>query len=217
MEQNESPKGSHYEARRATLEDLPGLRLLWQAGHLPVQELEKRFTEFQVIRNSQGEAVGAMGLRIEGGQGQIHSEAYANAADAAGLRALLWERVLRLAKNNGLVRLWTPATVSFYREKGMGEPDEATRGKIPPGFGSPGAEWLVLKLKEESQPQLSLEQELTLFAEHQKGEVERMQKQREMLKLFAYGFLLVVLGGLGALIYVVFIWLPRRRRRRQAP
>ena len=48
--------------------------------------------------------------------------------DAAGIVTCDNER-LYLRKNNGLVRLWTPATVSFYREKGMAEPDEATLAK----------------------------------------------------------------------------------------
>lgn len=212
MEQDEHTRGALQEGRRATLEDLPGLRALWQKAHMPVQDLEKRFTEFQLLRNAQGQIVAAMALHIERNQGQIHGEVYANPADAPRLRPLLWERVMRLAKNNGLVRLWTPATVSFYREMGMGEPDEIMRAKIPPGFGSPGADWLVLNLREESQPHLSMEQELELFAAHQKAEAQRMQRQRESLKLIAYGILLVVLGAFGALIYVVFFWLPRRRR-----
>ena len=214
MEQEASPQGNRYEGRRATIEDLPSLRGLWQSAHLPVAELEKRFTEFQVVTNTVREVVAAMGLRIQASQGHIHSEAYVNPAEAPALRPILWERVLRLARNNGLVRLWAHPTVSFYREQGLAEPDEATRAKLPAGFGAPNADWVVLKLKEETQPQLSIEQELALFAEHQKGQTERMHEQTQKLKLFAYGFLLIVLGGLGALIYFVFFFLPRRRRRR---
>ena len=95
--------GNQYHGRRATLEDLAQLRGLWQQAHLPSPELEKRFTEFQVITNGEGRLVGAIGLHVERQQGHIHSEAYADFETAPGVRPLLWERILRLAKNNGLV------------------------------------------------------------------------------------------------------------------
>ena len=216
MEEQASTSHNHYEGRRATLDDLPHLRSLWQQSNLPAGELEKRFTEFQVVTNREGQIVGAAGLHVERQQGHIHSEAYAGFDDEAGIRPLLWERILRLAKNNGLLRLWTPATVSFYRDQGMVEVDDATRAKIPPGFGSPYAEWLVLKLKDETQPHLSLDQEFTLFTEQQKGEGERMMRQAQVFKLLAYLLLAVVLGALGLLVYFVFYRLPRNRNRKPA-
>ena len=94
----------------------------------------------------------------------------------------------------------------------MVEVDEATRAKIPPGFGSPYADWMVLQLKDESHPQLSIEQEFALFADHQKGESERVMRQAQMLRMLAYLLLAAVLGALGLLVYFVFFRIPRRRQ-----
>ena len=209
MDEQTESQAATYEGRRATLEDLPELRSLWQKALLPVSELEKRFTEFQLIRDGAGRVVAAIGLHMEGGQGNLHSEVYANPGDAPTLRPMLWERIVRLAKNNGLLRLWTPATVHFYREQGMIDVDDATRPKIPPGFGSPNADWLVLKLRDENHAQLSLDQEFAIFTEQQKSEAEQVKRQAQVFKLVAYLLLMAVLLALGVLAYIVFFRLRR--------
>jgi N-acetylglutamate synthase-like GNAT family acetyltransferase len=199
---DESPE-SAYQTRRATLEDLPQLRALWQGAHLDPVELEKRFTEFQIALNGEGEVAGAIGLQMNKLHGLVHSEAFANPGEAAEIRPLLWPRILTVAKNNGLQRIWALPTTSFYREQGMTDIDDALRAKLPEGFGSPMADWVTLKLKEESPGAGSIEKEFEVFAMAQRAESEKVMDQAKAFKLIAYGLLILVLGALGILAFIV--------------
>src|SRR5262249_43479573 len=61
------------QVRRATIEDLQKLIVLWQQEGLPWQELEKRFKEFQVVEGEESELLGTVGLQISGHEGCLHS------------------------------------------------------------------------------------------------------------------------------------------------
>jgi N-acetylglutamate synthase-like GNAT family acetyltransferase len=192
-----------YHARRATLEDLPGLKALWAAERLPVTELEKRFTEFQLVLDGRGQIAGAVALRMHKLHGHIHSEIFARRDDAAVLRPMLWQRVLTVAKNNGLARLWTMPTASFYREQGLADVDETIRAKLPEPFGSPNSDWISLKLKEENQNAISLEKEFEIFAQSQKDATEQLMTKAKAFRLMAYALLVLALGALAVLIVAV--------------
>lgn len=192
---------SPHQSRRATLEDLPELRSLWDGARLPVPELEKRFTEFQVATSAEGNIVGALGLQIQKQQGLIHSEAFTQPEISIETRPLLWQRVLAVAKNNGLTRLWTLPTAAFYREQGFADIDEAQRAKLPEGFGNPAVDWVTLKLKDDSLAAVTMEKEFEVFAMAQKEESQRMIDQAKTLRLVAYGLLFLALGGVALLAW----------------
>lgn len=198
---DESPIGA-YATRRATLEDLPQLRAFWQQERLPVEELEKRFTEFQIALDSSGQIIGAMGLQISKLHGLVHSEVFADPSQAAEIRPLLWPRILAVAKNHGLARLWALPTTSFYREQGMTDIDDTLRAKLPEGFGSPMADWVTLKLKEENAATGSIEKEFEVFALAQRLESERLMSQAKSFRVVAYGLLVLALGALALLAFV---------------
>ena len=205
-EENATPT---YQARRATLEDLPALRSLWHTARLPGEELEKRFTEFQVVPASDGNILAAVGLQMLRQQGYIHSEAFTDPALAAELRPLLWQRTLTVAKNNGLLRIWTLPTAHFYREQGFVDVDDALKQKVPAEFGNPGADWISLKLKDEAV--ISAEREFEIFAMAQREESERMISRAKSFKVLAYGFLFLSLIGIAVLAYI-YTRVSRRRR-----
>src|SRR5687767_6620537 len=64
------------QVRRATIDDLPKLAPLWREENLDVNDLEKRFKEFQVVEGPGGEIIGALGLQIAGQEGRLHSEVF---------------------------------------------------------------------------------------------------------------------------------------------
>jgi N-acetylglutamate synthase-like GNAT family acetyltransferase len=196
-EENTLPK---YQARRATLEDLPALRSLWDRAKLPTQELEKRFTEFQVVPGDDGNILAAVGLQLLKQNGYIHSEVFSDPSFAVEVRPPLWHRIITVAKNNGLHRLWTLPTAAFYREQGFLDVDEGLRQKIPVEFGNPGADWISLKLKDEAV--ISAEREFEIFAMAQREESARMISQAQSLRLIAYILLFVSLIGVAVLAFV---------------
>src|SRR3954464_4726121 len=106
------------KARRATFEDLPQLIALWTLEHLNPKELEKRFTEFQVIEEG-GEVIGAVGLQISAHHGLLHSESIGRADISDQIRQTLWDRVKVVALNHSLDRMWTDLRASHWRKVGF--------------------------------------------------------------------------------------------------
>jgi|SRR6185503_6789790 len=179
-------------ARRATIEDLQKLTPLWAQEGLPAQELSKRFQEFQVVDGPGGELVGAVGLQITGHEGRLHSEAFLHAEDAESLRARLWERVQMLAKNHGLVRLWTQLGAPFWTQNGFGTPTPEIAAKLPASFAGDAAPWSFLQLRDEATLAPSVEKEFAMFRELQKEETERVLRRAKVMKLVAAIIVLVV-------------------------
>jgi N-acetylglutamate synthase-like GNAT family acetyltransferase len=202
---------SEYQIRRATVDDLPALKQLWEYARLPALELERRFTEFQLAATPDGKIAGAVGLHIERQQGEIHSEAYAEPESEETLRPLLWDRVLMVAKNHGLLRLWALATTNFLREKGMTEAEPALLAKLPVSFGHPQAGWLTLKLKEEVASTTVMEQEFAILAQAQREETERLLERAKFIRVLVYVLLGIGVAVLAVVGIKVFRTLPKLR------
>jgi hypothetical protein len=169
---------------------------------LDAADLERRFTEFQVAFDGEDKLVGALGLHIQNNQGLVHSEAFSDLESAAQVRPLLWQRLMTVAKNNGLLRLWALPTTSFYREQGMTDIDEASRARLPEGFGSPLADWVTLKLRDDNPTVKNMEKEFEVFAMAQRAESDRMMDRAKAFRVLAYGLLVLALAALGLLAFV---------------
>ncbi len=206
-----------YTLRRATVDDLVGLKLLWDRTHLQVLDLERRLTEFQLLVSDTGDLMGAVGLQIDGKQGRIHSESLAQPENQDAFRQQLWERVLAVARNYGLVRLWTDETAPFWGRRGFQEVDaEIIKKKLPAGFGDPSKRWLALQLREESAAAVSMEHEFELFQAAQKEGADKLMQQAKSLKTVAYTILAIaILVGLYFVVRVLVrnpsILMPGRR------
>ena len=185
---------AEYTLRRATVDDLIGLKVLWERSHLQVFDLEKRLTEFQIAVSSSGDLMGAIGLKIDGKQGLIHSEALTQPEDEDSFRQLLWERLQIVARNHGLVRFWTQEPAPFWAHRGFQAADpETIKKKLPAGFGDGAKPWLALQLREESMAALSLEHEFEIFQAAQKEGSDRLMAQAQKLKTVAYVLLGIAL------------------------
>jgi len=188
-----------YRVRRATLEDIGQLTALWRSMNFSTEDLARRITEFQVAEGEPARLLGAIGLQIVDRQGFIHSEGFTDFALADQLRPLFWERLNAVATNHGLLRLWTQEQAPFWTHSGLSKPDAETLQKLPASWGSPGAPWLTLKLKDDLAEVISADKEFTLFMESEKRRTERALQQARVLKfvatLIAAAVLLVVVGG----------------------
>ena len=180
--------------RRATVDDLNGLKQLWERARLQVLDLERRLTEFQLLVSNESDLLGAIGLHIEGKQGQLHSEAFTQPEQEDRFRAQLWERLQIVARNHGLVRLWTQGRSPFWQQAGFGGASPELLKKLPTGFGDAQAYWLALQLKEENLAAFSLEQEFELFQAAQKEESERLRRLGRSLKNIVMAFVGIILA-----------------------
>lgn len=193
--------------RRATLDDLPALKQLWAQAQLPLAEEERHLTEFQVVVASDGRLVGAAGLHLRGKHGKLHSEAFVHPEQEDAFRPALWERLRSVARNHGLVRLWTLEPAPFWhREAGFHPAADEERKKLPAEFGDPHAAWQTLPLRDESLDAVSLEREFELFQQAEKAATERVFRQASRLRVLAYAALVAALLAAG---YFVVLLLQR--------
>jgi hypothetical protein len=192
-------------ARRATLDDLELLRGMWRRAGLAEGELERRLTEFQVVVQLEGgPMVGAIGLRLEGRDGVLHSESYMAAEVEGEARLELWERVQALARNHGLHRLWIRNGHPFWKSEGFVVADEAAMSLKPRVGNGVEGDWLVLVVREENPAARSMEKEFALFKQEQEAMSMRAMRQAQYLRwiiwVAAFGAVLALLWLLWRLV-----------------
>lgn len=202
-----------YQARRATLDDLPALRPLWDAERLDANALEKRLTEFQVVCDASGTVIAAIGMLRCQQHALLHSEVFADFGLADTLRPLLWERLRAVGRNHALARMWTRESSHFWRGLGFDPPNEQQLTGFPASFGPVDAGPLyTLKVREDPFADMTPEQEEVLLKQHLRADTERMLQQARTLRTCAY-----IVSVVFIILLVVFgryLW---RYRARQSP
>ena len=195
-----------YQVRRATVDDLPVLRLLWEEAQLSPLHLEKRLTEFQVVLNEKNQVLGAIGLQIKGHEGVLHSEAFLEPTCTDDYRDELWRRLQIVARNHSLVRLWTREDAPFWHHLGFKPCDKELLETLTSLLGEQEGHWSSLKLREELALPKSLDQELAIFAEAQRQETAALLRKAKIWKYIATAIALIFFG----LVVVVGILVLRR-------
>jgi hypothetical protein len=191
--------------RRANVDDLPGLRLLWERAHFQVLDIEKHLTEFQLAATPDGDLLGAIALQIQGKHGRLHGEAFTHPEQADDTRPWLWQRLQVLARNHGLNRLWTLEGSPFWHQAGFVDANPETLKKLPANFGDPHHRWFTLALREDSAHAISVEKEFELFQLSQRADTEQVFAQARRLKAIAYLLTLIVASiALTGLFWLVF-------------
>jgi N-acetylglutamate synthase-like GNAT family acetyltransferase len=202
-----------YRVRRATLDDIPALSVIWSSMRFPVPELSKQITEFQVAENQNGEIVGALGLQMVERQGRIHSEGFTDFSLADMLRPKLWERLQSVATNHGLLRFWTQENAPFWSHGGLDKADEETLAKLPAAWrGLPGP-WWTLKLKEDLETLISADREFAVFMQAEKERTQRTFQQARLMKIIA-SLIALALLGIVVVFGVIFIKRSAQLKRR---
>jgi len=192
--------------RRATVDDLGQLRPLWMAQLPEASGLERRVTEFQVVETPEGRILAAVALEMRQGHGLIHSEVFADFAEADRCRALLWERLEQVARNHGLYRLWTREQAPFWARCGLRPAPEALVGQLPEEWRAGPARWLTLQLREPPPEGLSVEKEFELFMQAERERTQALLERARLLKQIATVLALI----LAVLILLAVLYLLRR-------
>ena len=193
-----------FQIRRCVIDDLSALLPLWRSMGFPVEELEKRFAEFQIAMDGQGTVLGALAFTIADKQGWIRHEAFLDFGLADELRGLFWKRLQNLAANYGLHRLWTQETSHFWRELEFLPAETAALEKLPAVWKSAGHGWLTLPLRAEIAMQvLAQTGDVEALIEMHRAEAKNTLERARLLRSVATGFaLLLALLVLGLLIYI---------------
>jgi len=188
-----------YRVRRATLDDMATLMVLWKSMDFPAEDLNKRITEFQVAEGTEGQLLGCLGLQIAERQGRIHSEAFTDFGVAEQLRPKLWDRVHSVAVNHGLLRLWTQEQAPFWNHCGLLQADAEILAKLPAVWRGLPPDWLTLKLKDDLETVLSVDREFSMFMAAEKERTQRTFQHARLLKvvatLIAFALLVFIMAG----------------------
>ena len=194
-----------YQVRRATTDDLPQLSELWKTAQFPVDDLEKRFTEFQIAAGPQGEVVACIGLQIVGTDGRLHSEWFTDFALSEALRPPLWDRLQLVAANHGLFRLWTDESAPYWKKgAGFSPTTNEVMTKLPPEFGEARGGWIVLRLKDESADPNLLDAQFAMFRDAEKAKREKLLQRANAIRVVGTGIAVVLfLTALATLVWFV--------------
>ena len=198
---------SAFRIRRATIDDLPTLHALWESMRIPLADLDRRLTDFQVAERANGEVVGAVGLQMMQRHALIHSEAFSDFGVADQVRPLFWQRLNALALNHGIARFWTRENTPFWTHNGLQPADEETLKRLPAAWDPTAGGWLTLRLKDEDAI-ASLDKEFDLFvAEQRRQTAESLSGARKVKTVVAW---LVGCAALASLAYAVYLVLSGR-------
>ncbi|HSY74454.1 MAG TPA: hypothetical protein VK810_03205 [Dongiaceae bacterium] len=190
--------------RRATVDDFDALKIIWASMHLSADELEKRLTEFQVVENSEGQVVGAIGIQISKQHALLHSEGYSDFSVADSARNLFWERIQILASNHGIFRLWTRENSPLWKNFGFQPPAAETLARLPEEWKNESdGGWLTFQLKNEDAINAALEKEFTTFIASEKKEIARITGQAQTIKTIVT----IVAFGIAIICFAALIWL----------
>jgi len=170
------------QIRRATVDDLPALKALWQTANLPGAELEGRLTEFHIVE-SDGQFAGAIGVQAVRQHARLHSEDYSDFAVADAARQLFWERIQKIASNLGIFRLWTQETSPFWTHWGFQPANAETLLRLPDEWKSLEGRWLTLELKNEDAVNEALKNQFAGFMDAEKKQTEQVLERARKLRL----------------------------------
>lgn len=190
-------------ARRATVDDLPGLHALWQRVGLPWDQLERFVTEFILVPNEDGLPLAAVGLQAEGDQGLVHSEAILPGQDEALLRAALWQRLQIIARNQGIARLWTLEDAGFWTATFQrATPSDAA--SLTATFADPAASWWTYVLRDPARAQRLLDERMALWEAHRQSDASAFSETVARIRQGAFIMAgLVIAMMVGMVVYLV--------------
>lgn len=199
--------------RRATVDDLPALKVLWTTANLPADELEGRLTEFQVVE-SNGEFAGAVGIQVVRQHLRFYAEDFTDFSVADASRELLWERIQKIAANHGVFRVWTQEASPFWTRWGFQPANAATLERLPdewknkseddldtPKRGDGG--WFTLELKNEDAIKAALGNQFAGFMDAEKKQTAEVATRARQIRTF----FTVIFFAIGIICFAVAFYL----------
>lgn len=196
-------EASPFQARRASVDDLPSLQALWQELGMPWEQLGQFISEFQVVTDENEQLAGAIGLLIEGDDALLHSEAIRNDVEADAVRASMWRRMQIVARNQGAKFLWTQEDAPYWRDSGFG-PAPAERLQISKAsFLDQSADWRMFLLVDPARIQDALQEQFAILEATRLQNTETFERKVKLFRTFAYLLALAVIGGCFALLFVL--------------
>jgi len=171
---------------------------------LPADELEKSLTEFQIVEDTDGTILGAVGIRFSGQYALLHSEGYSDFSVADAARQLFWERIQKLAAHLGVFRIWTQERSPFWKSFGFQPPNREILSRLPRQWKNEfSGAWLTFQLKNEEAINEALGKKFEPFIAAEKNEFSKISEKVKTANLIItiVGFAVGIIG-IGVAIYL---------------
>lgn len=189
--------------RRATLDDLATLRTIWLSMRLPADELEKRFKDFQVVADADGNVLGTVGIQFSKQHALLYGEGFSDFSVADDARQLFWRRFEALASNHGVFRMWTQETSPFWTRWGFQPANPEILSRLPEEWKTSEGKWFTFELKNEEAVKAALENKFAGFMDAEKKQTARVAEKAHTLKtiIIVVGFTIGI-SCIGIAIYL---------------
>jgi hypothetical protein len=145
--------------------------------------------------------VGCIGLHLSGGQAEVHNEMYRARELEIATASALWERVLRVAQNHGIHRIWSRGEPRI-KERGFVAPMAEDLRELPGAFGKRDEQWFVLKLRE-APPTSLAERELELMVQAKTDAAAKTLQRARAIRFVASVIALIIL--LAVVVALLFL------------
>jgi N-acetylglutamate synthase-like GNAT family acetyltransferase len=190
--------------RRATLDDLATLRTIWLSMRLPADELEKRFKDFQVVADADGNVLGTVGIQFSKQHALLYGEGFSDFSVADDARQLFWRRFEALASNHGVFRMWTQETSPFWTRWGFQPANPEILSRLPEEWKTSEGKWFTFELKNEEAVKAALENKFAGFMDAEKKQTARVAEKARTLKtiIIVVGFTIGI-SCIGIAIYLL--------------
>jgi hypothetical protein len=190
-------------ARRATVEDLPALRLLWQAAGLPWDQLDRFVTEFQVVPGDGETLLGAIGFLVEGTQGLLHTESVTDGESADEVRSALWRRIQIIGRNQGVHQVWTQEDAPFWVTCGFMPASPERLQATSATFLDRTAAWQVFEFAAPEKLKARVDEQMAIWQATRAQEAEELQQRIRNFRNVAVLVATVVVGVMIVLLSIV--------------
>lgn len=191
------------DLRRATIEDIDALARLWRSCDLDVSTLERRLTEFHVALDEEHRLLGAIGLRLQDGEGCLHTEAYFDVEGMHSARTALIERVEKMADALGLRRVWTTLDLSALGERSFDDADDAAMETFPREFGDWRQNWRIVTLRDPASDPANLERQLAMLTIENRESSQQIIQGAKVMKRLMNGALILLALAMVVLLMVL--------------
>lgn len=192
-------------ARRATVEDLPSLRLLWQSAGLPWDQLDRFVTEFQVVPGPDDSLLGAIGFLVEDGDGLLHSESLGALSEESldEVRMTLWRRIQIIGRNQGVHRIWTQEDAPYWPTCGFKSATEADLTACRATFLDRTASWLRFEYPAPENVKARVDEQMAIWQATRAMEAEALQQKIRNMRNLAVLVAAVVIGIMIVMLSII--------------
>ena len=190
-------------ARRATVEDLAGLRVLWLAAGLPWDQLDRFVSEFQVVPGPEESMLGAIGFLVEGADALLHSESVAPGEQADEVRAALWRRIQIMGRNQGVHRIWTQEDAAYWPTCGFNAASASVVEGCKATFVDRTAIWQIFEFPAPEMVKARLDEQMAIWQATRAQEAAAMQERIRNFRNLAVLIATLVIGGMIILLSIL--------------